>query len=163
MQEITKAFSFHEPLKKGVGFGFVAYFAYLESRGVKIRLLEKPGRFFPRRRSEGSRGGEGGVHSDSGCSHTRRVLHFRSSSFCRIHQRPRGMHQPPPAPTNSDEPPPYSSLIWCPKPPSMKVSYSIADIAASHFHSRELKSVSLCNDCGQALSTHTISSILMSG
>ena len=70
---------------------------------------------------------------------------------------------PPPAPTNSDEPPPYSSLIWCPKPPSMKVSYSIADIAASHFHSRELKSVSLCNDCGQALSTHTISSILMSG
>ena len=43
---------------KGVGFGFVAYFAYLESRGVKIRLLEKPGRFFPRRRSEGSRGGE---------------------------------------------------------------------------------------------------------
>ena len=95
------------------------------------------------------------MHSDSsGSSHTRRVLHFRSSSFCRIHQRPRGMHQPPPAPTNSDEPPPYSSLIWCPKPPSMKVSYSIADIAASHFHSRELKSVSLCNDCGQALSTH---------
>ena len=60
---------------------------------------------------------------------------------------------PPPAPTNSDETTPYSSLIWCPKPPSMKVSYSIAAIAASHFHSRELKSVSLCNDCGQALST----------
>ena len=121
-------------------FGFAAYFScyiyaatYLVSRGVKIRLLEKPGSFFPVVGLKACLGGVqcaaaqcvqcatlGGVqqqqHSDSssGCSHVEKAgapsLHFRSSSFCRIHQRPRGMHHLAATCTSllSDEQPPYS-------------------------------------------------------